>query len=149
MTTTSEKPARTGLCCRIAAPFAGVLERIQRRVRDVRARTAIRSEFARLDSCGELGPMLSDFGLSSSALPEIVKNHPAAPRRLAGMLQRLGVKPTASQQRGAEMRAIERACLQCGAGRQCDHWLRSGTLGQERRFCPNAEAFDRLRAQSR
>ena len=145
MTEVSESLRGATVWRRLAAWPAAAFGYVRRRARDARARAEIRSEFARLDGYGELDTMLADCGLSRDAVPEIVSNHPAAPRRLTAMLRRLGITLTASQERSAEIREIERTCLQCAAGRQCDHWLRSGPAGEERQFCPNAEAFDRLR----
>jgi hypothetical protein len=143
MVSVSEKPAG---CC--GGLFARTVERIRTAVEDARARHRIKSEFAALDSSGQLDPMLRDFGFDRSAMPKIVENHPRAPRRLAAMLERLGIKPTLAQQRSADMREIQRTCLLCDAGAKCDHWLVSGKLGEERGFCPNAEALDRLRVKS-
>ncbi|HUK07353.1 MAG TPA: DUF6455 family protein [Stellaceae bacterium] len=149
MVSASQRPARSGLwrCC--GGLFATGVEHLRTVVRDARARHRIKSEFAALDRCGELDPMLRDFGFDRSAAPKIVDNHPRAPRRLSAMLQRLGIEPTAEQQQSTEMREIQRTCLVCGAGGKCDHWLAVGKPGEDRSFCPNAEALDRLSGKAR
>jgi len=148
MVSPSERPARSGLwrCC--GGLFATGVGHLRTVVRDVRARHRIKSEFAALDSSGQLDPMLRDLGFDRSAMPKIVENHPRAPRRLSAMLQRLGIEPTAEQQQSAELREIQRTCLLCNAGGKCDHWLAVGKPGEDRSFCPNAEALERLSAKA-
>jgi len=127
--------------------LGAAVDRVFSWLRAARARAAMRSELGRLDAWGELDPLLADMGLDRGALPHMVANHPRAPARLQGMLRRLGLAGPEAMDSTLESREIQRNCLRCGAGRECDHWLAGTTAAPSAPgFCPNAEAFDRLRA---
>jgi Family of unknown function (DUF6455) len=130
---------------RTTSLFAASARRVETAVQECCARARLRAELNRVEQWGDLDLMLDDVGLPRWAPFQMLRNHTKAPGRLAGMLNRLGIIPTPKQQMSAEMREVQRTCLLCVSGRRCDHWLKRGHLGEERAFCPNAEAFDRLR----
>jgi len=111
---------------------------------NARARSALRSEFDRLDQAGELDHVLNDIGLSRYELPTLYRNHAGSARRLADMLKRLRIEVSPRAQNGAEMRAIQRTCLLCAVSGRCDRWLKSETGEDPHEFCPNGLAFDQM-----
>lgn len=47
---------------------------------------------------------------------------------------------------GTQLSSAARTCAFCRHARECQQWLDSGASGEDwRRFCPNAQRFDRLR----
>ena len=136
---------RTGILQYFGATVSHWRRRLGVAVKEARSRALLRAELSRLDEAGELRLVLGDLGLSRSAVPALEKNHPGSSRRLAAMLHRLGIRVLPAGEASAEMRAIERTCLVCGASGRCERELRSSKATRlARSFCPNAPAFDEL-----
>lgn len=134
-----------GVWQKVGRKVTGVTRRLGRAIAEARSRAALRGELSRLEEAGELDLVLSDLGVSRSEVPALAQNHPGASRRLAGMLHRLGIRVVPEGRASADMRAIERTCLLCGATGQCERWLRSSRpTSLARNFCPNSPAFDAL-----
>ena len=64
--------------------------RLARAIDDVRARAALRAEFAQLRASGQLDRVLGDLGVAPAEVSTLIQNHPGAPRRLAAMLPGTG-----------------------------------------------------------
>lgn len=71
-------------------------------------------------------------------------------RLMARMVAKLGLDPTQAYDHSmgiARQGTLAARCFACAHATQCAAWL-DGKPGPDRHaFCPNAEAFDRLRAQ--
>jgi hypothetical protein len=115
----------------------GAWPRLARWWRGLGERQRLRREFASLAAQGELDAVLGDAGASRSHLDAILKASPESPRRLAAMLQRLGITRTALRTTGA-LHEVEMNCTLCRDGGACDHWLKSGARTGQEAFCPNA-----------
>ncbi len=126
---------------RFAALVGRCKSRLARAINEVRARAALRAEFARLGATGELHRVLSDLGIAPAQVSTLIKNHPGAPRRLAAMLQRLRIEVAPTARNSVDIREIQRTCLLCAASGHCDRWLCSDGSEDPRHFCPNAAAF--------
>jgi hypothetical protein len=146
MTELQQQTPKTRPMHGLLAVVMGCKRRLSRALHNANARAELRREFANLEEAGALDSVLCDAGLSRSEMPVIIKNHPGARRRLAGMLARLGLRNSSELRHGSEGQAIQRTCLLCRASARCDRWLNGSTDDDPRRFCPNAEAFDALRA---
>jgi len=133
----------------LAARLAELPQRVTRALGEYHAQRQLAGELDRLREAGQLDFVLRDLGLTQADVPVMTANHPGSARRLATMLQRIGVILTTEGHNSAEMRSIERSCLTCGATERCEHWLRSGASTGNRLFCPNAEAFDDLVASGK
>ncbi len=118
--------------------------RLARAIGDMRDRAALRSEFAHLRDAGQLDRVLTDIGIEPAQLSTLIDNHPGAARRMAEMLRRLRIEPTAQGADSADMRAIQRTCLLCAATGKCEHWLHSKSTEDPSSFCPNSDAFHDL-----
>ncbi len=140
-----DEPRVSGIWQHLARTLADWRDRVMAAADAARARAALRSEFADLDRVGELDHVLGDLGLTRLEVSTVVANHPGAARRLATMMWRLGIADDPVIRANPEMRSIERGCLLCTASGKCERWLRSGDPEGHREFCPNSEAFDRLR----
>ena len=112
---------------------------------DMRARRRLGDEFAALDAQGQLDTVLQDAGASRSAMGAILRAHPDAPKRLAAMLQRLGLTRREVRDGGVQQ-DVEFTCTVCEATGKCSHWLAPTPPSGYQDFCPNAETFNRLRA---
>jgi hypothetical protein len=123
---------------------AGLLARVRGWWRGVIERERLRKELTALDLRGQLDTVLQDAGASRSAVNAILRGHPGGSKRLAAMLQRLGISRQQLRESGV-MRDVEMTCTLCEATGTCDHWLRSGKSEGYRGFCPNAQTFDTLR----
>jgi uncharacterized protein DUF6455 len=123
--------------------------RVARAITEAKDRAALRAEFAHLKDNGQLERVLSDIGVEAAELPTLIRNHPGAPRRLAAMLRYLRLAPTKEGRTSFEMRAIERTCSLCDAGKKCDHWLRATGSEDPNTFCPNTKAFHELVASGK
>lgn len=112
---------------------------------DVQARRRLRSEFAALDAHGQLDSVLQDAGTSRGAMDAIVRAHPNASKRLAAMLQRLGLTRRDIRDGGVQQ-DVELTCTVCDVTNKCNHWLASDATAGYQDFCPNAATFEQLRA---
>jgi len=138
--------AKIGPVRGLLAVVTGCKRRLSRAIRDANARAELRREFDQLEGAGALDSVLGDAGLSRAEMPVIIKNHPGAAQRLAGMLARLGLRKTVETQGAADTQMIQRTCLVCRASARCDRWLNGTSNDDPHRFCPNAEAFDQLQS---
>lgn len=123
---------------------AGFLARVRGWWRGVIERERLRKELTALDRRGQLDTVLQDAGASRSTVNAILRGHPGGSKRLAAMLQRLGISRQQLHETGV-LRDVEMTCTLCEATGKCDHWLRSGKSEGYRGFCPNAQTFDTLR----
>ena len=111
-----------------------------------RERRRLRDEFAALEGQGQLDLVLREAGASRGSAEAILRPHPDTPKRLAGMLQRLGLTRHEIRDDGT-LHDVELTCTLCAAPRECRRWLRSGATTGYEDFCPNAETFNRLRGR--
>jgi hypothetical protein len=111
----------------------------------VRERRRLGNEFAALDAQGQLDTVLQDAGASRSAMGAILRAHPDAPKRLAAMLQRLGLTRR-DLRAGGVQQDVEFTCTVCEATGKCTHWLASDATSGYEEFCPNAKTFAELKA---
>jgi Family of unknown function (DUF6455) len=70
----------------------------------------------------------------------------ASDRRLASMLQRVGVNPAtaSSGDNEAIVKEIRQRCRSCASEDLCERWLAGDEAG-ENIFCPNVTVFDQLK----
>lgn len=125
---------------------SGVFARLRSWWRGMRERRQLGAEFAALEEQGQLDLVLQEAGATRGAVDAILHSHPGAPKRLAAMLRRLGISRERLRDSGA-MHDVEMTCTICQATGRCEHWLRSGKTEGYAAFCPNAEAFEALRAK--
>jgi uncharacterized protein YjiS (DUF1127 family) len=128
----------------VGSAVSGWMRGLSSAFENARARSALRSEFDRLDQAGELDHVLNDIGLSRYQLPTLYRNHSGSARRLADMLKRLRIEVSPRAQNGLEMRAIQRTCLLCAVSGRCDRWVKSDSGEDPHEFCPNGLAFDQM-----
>ncbi len=101
--------------------------------------------FDDLVSRRELDQVLAELGLSSGQLPMVTRTHPQARILCSRMMRWIRIDPFKAPAAHA-MPEIERRCIQCASLRQCEQWLSAAPRNHSPPdFCPNAEAFNRLR----
>lgn len=130
------------------ARLGGLAQRIvgaaRRRLRSMRERSRLHRELAALGD-DDLNRVLAETGLSRAELITAMRNGPEVRELLDRMLRRVNVSPTSIVP--AVWPELERRCALCATRRRCRDWLDRGSDDTAyRTFCPNAPAFDSLRA---
>jgi hypothetical protein len=151
MQTLSESLPRAGLVHRVAALWEQWKQRLATARKDARLRADLAYELQCLDQAGELDGALDNFGLSRAAIPVLLRHYPGSVRRYAAMAQRVGVgsEPPPNARAGlAALFGPRRRCLFCTESRRCERWLAGGNGADYGAFCPNANAFDRMKRRS-
>lgn len=142
----SEAMPRTGAPQRAGGLWSRWKQRWSRRRADARLREDLRYEFRCLDEAGELDGVLANLGFSRAAIPELLRSYPGSVRRHATMARRLGVRPSSPRAGLVALMGSRRRCLFCRESRRCEQWLASGARDGHRDFCPNADAFERMKS---
>jgi hypothetical protein len=98
---------------------------------------------------GELERTLADSGIGSSDVYRLLRAHPRTRQQLAAMMRRVGIDRAALPRSVPvleTLRAMEWRCGECADWRKCRAWLASSEAPEGYpAFCPNVEAFERLR----
>lgn len=114
----------------------------------MRARQRFAEELAALGP-QELGRVLADAGFQRSDLGALMEHGPHSRALLEGMLDRLAVDRDKLRADRTLLREIEHNCALCETQKRCRHWLKGDSDPKAyRKFCPNAETFDRLKAEN-
>lgn len=151
METISHAVPPTGPWARIAVVLAQWKQRFARLREDARVRAALKYELQCLDQAGELDGALANIGLSRGAVPVLLRNYPGSARRFWAMTRRLGIagdRPPTLQAGLASLFGPRRRCLFCSQSGRCERWLREDRADDYRAFCPNANAFERMRQRA-
>jgi hypothetical protein len=110
----------------------------------------LRRELETLDERGELQRTLRDSRIAAGEVGRLLRAHPRTQEQLDAMMHHLGIDRAALPHSAAvadELRDIEWRCNDCRNWRHCRAWLEGDRDAENPRdFCPNAAAFDALRA---
>ena len=144
----SQALPRTGTFHRVAAHWDQVKQRFATARADARLRAELKYELRCLDEAGELDGALANIGLARAAIPVLLRQYPGSVRRYATMARRVGISAQRLPSFHAGLAALfgpRRRCLFCTESRRCERWLASGAREGTRAFCPNADAFERMK----
>jgi hypothetical protein len=120
---------------------------VKRHAAAMRARQRFAEELVALGP-QELGRVLADAGFQRSDLNSLMAHGPHSRELLEGMLDRLAIDQKALRIDRTVMREIEHNCALCETQGHCRRWLKKSEDPKGyRKFCPNAETFDRLLAE--
>ena len=145
MQTLSETLPRIGPLHRAGQLWGRWKQRLARARTDARLRAELRYELGCLDQAGELDGVLANLGLARAAIPGLLERYPGSVRRYAFMARRVGARPPSPRAGLVALMGSRRRCLFCGESRRCERWLETGAREGHRDFCPNADAFDRMK----
>lgn len=151
MQTLSESLPRTGLFQRVAALWEQWKRRIATARADARLRDDLAYELSCLDRAGELDGTLANLGYSRAAIPVLLRHYPGSIRRYAAMARHagVGIEPAPTARAGlAALFGPRRRCLFCTESRRCERWLAGGNNAGYEAFCPNANAFERMKRRA-
>ena len=148
MNSVSQALPRPGILHRLAGAWDQFKRRRAAARIDSRLRADLAYELGCLDQAGELDGALANLGYSRAAIPVLLRHYPGSVRRYAAMARRtgVGIEPTSTARAGlAALFGPRRRCLFCAEGRRCERWLAAGDSDGYRAFCPNANAFERMK----
>lgn len=124
------------------------VEAIKWHAATMRARQRFAEELAGLGP-QELGRVLADAGFQRSDLGALMEHGPQSRELLEGMLDRLAIDRNKLSADRTLLREIEHNCALCETQKRCRRWLKGTSEPKDyRKFCPNAETFDRLQAKN-